>query len=145
MIFTVFLGASVCLAWGDKGHRMVGQIAQELLSPAAKVELARLLPEYNGNLENATLWADQIKKGTQYNWAYSLHFVKDSQSIPLEKCGYQVERDCPDGFCISGAISNFTNIANCGSTATEYERTVAIKFLAHFLGDITQPLHILGC
>ena len=55
---------------------MVGQIAQELLSPAAKAEIARLLPEYNGNLENAAVWADHIKKETQFAWSYSLHFVK---------------------------------------------------------------------
>ena len=136
---------SACIAWGDKAHRMVGLIAQNFLTPTASSELAKLLPEYKGQLDNATVWADEIKfSDKSFSWAYPLHFVRDSTSMPLENCGYEVERDCNDGFCISGAIANFTKQATCNSGFKDADRAIAVKFLAHFCGDTTMPLHILG-
>ena len=59
-------------------------------------------------------------------------------------CSLQYVRDCPpkDG-CVVGAIKNQTSIlTNCIKTKN-FNQTCsdALKFLVHFFGDITQPLH----
>lgn len=46
-----------------------------------------------------------------------------------------MSRDCGKGGCIVSAINNYTQIV------TQSQDADALKFLIHFLGDITQPLH----
>lgn len=44
-------------------------------------------------------------------------------------------RDCGAGGCVVSAIQNYTTLV------TQTSDVDALKFLIHFLGDITQPLH----
>lgn len=87
-------------------------------------------------------WADMIIYSPgypEYAWTRPLHFV-DS-----EDCKYDDDRDCPDGKCVIGAISNFTTQAACtGNLWPRGFRSDALKFLVHFIGDLSQPLHTCG-
>ena len=52
-------------------------------------------------------------------------------------------RDCSDSSCIVSATKNYTQrILDPASTIGDQNE--ALKFLIHFLGDITQPLHDEG-
>ena len=59
---------------------------------------------------------------------------------PPKSCNVDYERDCGDEGCSVSAIANYTSRASDGrlSTANTAE---ALRFLVHFIGDITQPLH----
>ncbi|KAJ3316749.1 hypothetical protein HDV06_002902 [Boothiomyces sp. JEL0866] len=150
-----FVAASVVVAWGNDGHSTVGNIAQHYLNEHSKNIIAYLFPEYNGTLgtydvaaSTATLdipnWADLIKANKSYAWAYQLHFV-DALDAPPSNCSYIDERDCPNNLCVTGAIANYTRLASCdaysGLPKSDQQKD-AIRFLAHFSGDITQPLHV---
>jgi hypothetical protein len=147
---TFFLGVLLCanavLSWGTRGHIMVGKIAMEFLNDNAKSYLNEVIPEGKGDLGDVANWADDIKNrrvfGNQWLWASELHFVS-VLAMPARDCNYDDDRDCKNGKCIVGAIQNYTERASCrsGSRPSIEEQNVAVKFLSHFLGDISQPLH----
>ncbi|KAK9759440.1 hypothetical protein K7432_017605, partial [Basidiobolus ranarum] len=87
---------------------------------------------------------DEVKSQSKYSWASSLHFVNPKDSPP-EECSWDEERDCPGGKCIVGAIRNFTQQVGCyARDGNTEQKSDALKFLVHFFGDITQPLHDCG-
>jgi len=72
---------------------------------------------------------------------------------PPMRCNVKYERDCSPGGCIVSAIANQTEILrDCiaqvqdGTLAggTNLTCSYALKFISHYLGDITQPLHASG-
>lgn len=134
-------------AWSAVGHQMTGAIAQHHLFPNASMAVRELLPEdWNGNLSRSATWADEVRVDNstkeKYAWAYQLHFVQ-VQDSPGLSCGYVQARDCPEGKCVVGAIANYTaQLSNC--TLEPETRSEALKFITHFFGDISQPLHACG-
>ena len=55
-------------------------------------------------------------------------------------CGFELERDCPNGDCVVMAIERQRAILADRSQPLEARRD-ALKFLVHFLGDVHQPMH----
>jgi len=140
---TVFAAASFSYvsAWGSLGHQLTGAIAQKLISPDTYTKVKDLLPaEWSGNMSRSATWADEVKRTKGYaGWSPPLHFV-DIKDNPSESClPYDGARDCADGHCLIGAIANYTARLDC--QYSQDQRSEALKFLIHFLGDITQPLH----
>ena len=127
------------VAWGAEGHEIVGSIAQSFLSKDAQSQLASILSESNGDLAAVSNWADKVKFTGQYAITRPWHYI-DAQDTPPTQCDIQESRDCADGNCIVGAIAKYSKEALCGSDAQV--KTDAIKFLVHFFGDISQPLHV---
>jgi len=130
--------------WGKVGHTLTGQIAQKLMRPETYAQLAKILPaSYNGDVGRATTWADEVKRVKGYaGWSGPLHY-SDAEDTPPSSCSYDYKRDCPDGKCIVGAIANYTQrLIACRSS--DAIREEAAKFLTHFIGDLTQPLHLCG-
>jgi hypothetical protein len=130
-------------AWGAQGHELVGSIAQQFLTPQAIRGLSSLYPNQDGNLKSLTNWADSIKSNVRYAYANPYHFVNPvhiNGKVPI--CEYVDERDCKDRKCAVGAIANYTMQATCDQPIPVREE--AIKFLAHFVGDVSQPLHACG-
>lgn len=110
--------------------------------------------EFHGSLGAAANWADrQGRTPLTKGW----HYI-DALDNPPQKCGVVFKRDCPaKGGCIISALINQTNILkDClhqehlrlGDEEKEEEGRVlgdacatAMKYVIHFFGDITQPLH----
>jgi hypothetical protein len=59
--------------------------------------------------------------------------------IPLDADGYDAARDC-ETRCIVGAIPFYLEIL-ADRTKSDKERLEALKYVAHLVGDIHQPLH----
>jgi hypothetical protein len=63
---------------------------------------------------------------------------------PPSNCSVKYDRDCPPkGGCVISAIRNQTKILeHCYQNGdTSEECAQALKYVVHFFGDITQPLH----
>ena len=125
-------------AWGEPGHRIIGELAQRQLRPAARAEVARLLlGDTEPTLAGVANWADDVRKGEfgsgrTRRW----HFV----NFKGGDCSYVPARDCPDGNCVIAAINrNFLVLAD--RRRADDERRDALKFLVHLIGDVHQPLH----
>ncbi len=131
-------------AWGEEGHRIVGNIAARYLTPEAARQVAVLLRddrladrELSGRktLGEIAYWADEIK---DYPWGRRLgrwHF----DDIPL--CGEaDYARYCPGGACASAQLARHVEMLT-NRRVPIYRRNEALKWAVHLMGDIHQPLH----
>nr|CAG8614002.1 1998_t:CDS:2 [Entrophospora candida] len=134
-------------AWGEDGHKIVGKIAQNILNPEIAKRVASLFqdPSFDGKLPLASLWADMIKEipESPYNWSFPLHYMTTHDN-PGRVCSVDEANDCAGGACIVGAIANYTDQLDCENGRDINTRDIALRFLSHFFGDITQPLHVCG-
>lgn len=130
LVATMFpRGAS---AWGQQGHHLVAGLAQSQLTPKARLEVARLLAlEPGATLMSISTWADEHRSPATAAW----HYV----NFPRSSCAYDAARDCPGGQCVVGAIERQFDILK--SATHDESRLLALKYLAHLVGDVHQPLH----
>ena len=141
-------GAGSLLAWGSQGHRLIGLIAAERLTPAARAEVRRLLD--GQTLADVSNWADSIRSDQQQT--YGWHFL----NIPPDASGYDRDRDCPRAAGVAeGSRSDrwrdcavdrilFWEQRLADATLDRADRAIALKFIVHFIGDLHQPFHTLG-
>lgn len=128
---------ALVLAWGETGHRIVGELAERRLGPAARAAVADLLAgEPEPSLAGVSIWADRIRDQEQWRHTYRWHFL----NVPTLACRYVPPRDCPAGNCIVGAIAQQAQVLGDASRP-HAERAQALKFVVHFVGDVHQPLH----
>jgi hypothetical protein len=127
------LAVESALSWYDKGHRIVALIAQENLSAGALKEIERILPS-GMTLADAAVWPDY--EGRSVRDFDPLHFV----SIAETADGYDQPRDCPEKNCMVEALSWFAAVI-ADKNAPIMMRRLALRFVAHLVGDMHQPLH----
>jgi hypothetical protein len=129
-------------AWGPQGHRVVGAIADRLLTPQAHAVVAQLLqddldkfgnPSGRSTLEAVSVWADELKDtpAARPRWHYD--------NMPV--CGAAPKwRYCRDGQCNSVQLERLIGVL-ADRHAAPRERNEALKWVVHLAGDIHQPLH----
>lgn len=136
----LLLLAPAALGWAQLGHRLVGELAQRHLTPAAAAEVARLLEgEPDPTLAGVAAWADTMRDEdpARFKATSKWHYVN---TAPGADCHYDAARDCPDGNCVVGAIEKqLAILGDRGQPAAA--RRDALKFVVHFVGDVHQPLH----
>jgi hypothetical protein len=64
------------------------------------------------------------------------HFI----NFPKDANAYDQQRDCKLRNCIIEAIAWYIQVLN-SPDASRNERRIALRFVAHLVGDIHQPLH----
>ncbi|WP_181952556.1 S1/P1 nuclease [Vulcaniibacterium gelatinicum] len=125
------------LAWSALGHRLVGELAQRQLEPAAREQVRRLLAgEPEPTLAGVATWADELRGTDLGRKTAPWHYV----NFRGGDCTYVPERDCPNGDCVVGAIERQRAIL-ADRRRPRAERREALKFLVHFVADVHQPLH----
>lgn len=136
---STLLAATPALAWSTLGHRMVGELAQRHLEPAAQAEVTALLAgEQDPTLSGVAKWADELRdaQAARFKITSTWHYINAKQG----GCAYDLARDCPDDNCVTGAIE--TQLAILGDrTQPRQVRNEALKFVVHFVGDVHQPMH----
>jgi len=125
------------LAWGEDGHSIVAEVAQQRLSEPAAGLVQNLLK--GRSLASIASWADDYR--ASHPETAKWHFV----DIPLDVATYNAERDCkPDkanGDCVIAELLRVQKDLRCATGDAQAE---ALKFAVHFLGDIHQPLHAVN-
>jgi nuclease S1 len=132
-------------AWGVQGHRLVGAIAANHLSPIPKRNVEWLLaPE---TLPGVASWADEVQGGITQTSPW--HYV----NIPADAKSYDRDRDCPRQPGVTAGSRNdawrdcivdrirYHEERLADTKLDRVDRATALKFLVHFVGDIHQPLH----
>lgn len=132
-ILALFASSLPAPAWGPIGHRAVGQIAEERLSAKAQQAVRDLLGDES--LAEASLWADEIRSDARWRVSSPWHYV----NIPDGQTYSRARRD-RDGDVIE-ALERFVAVLRYDGSSRE-DRVAALKFIAHFVGDIHQPLHV---
>ena len=126
---------SPAYAWGDLGHRMVCNKAWDDLTEEARDKVLELL-DFNTQAEFADScnWADAHREGHRETAPW--HYI----SVPKGATEVVMERDCPaETSCVVREIER--QFAILKSPAPKADRAMALKFMAHFVGDLHQPLH----
>lgn len=121
-------------AWGEEGHRIIADIAWDHLSDTTLQNLRPFLG--NNDLASISTWADDIRSSRPETGPW--HYVDISPSSP----GYQPQ-DCPEDNCVVAQISRFARIL--GDPLQPFPaRSEGLKFLVHFVGDLSQPMHAMA-
>lgn len=136
-MWTGLLAATPVQAWSAFGHRLVGLLAQDQVSPATRAQLDELLAlEPGADLGTIAAWADEIRDQPAFRHTAPFHYVNFRDG----SCHFDAARDCANGNCIVGALTHYTQVLGDTSRPAA-ERLEALKFVVHFAGDIHQPMH----
>lgn len=137
---------SPAFAWWDYGHKSVATIAYAELDPQARREVARLIAHSREldtplcrirSLEDAAYWPDCIRPyNERFNYTFSWHYQD------IDVChAFDIKEGCKDGNCVTAQITrNLKLLAD--QKLPMRERLMALSFVAHFVGDLHQPLHV---
>jgi len=132
------IGALPAQAWGGDGHRVICEISLLEMQPATRARIEQLLadgPERYRSFPEACVWADREGRAAPYNELGNRHYVNVERGAD----GLDLQRDCADDCIVSAIVLYSGELAAAGTTP--HQRTIALKFLAHFVGDLHQPLH----
>ncbi len=124
---------SPATAWGPNGHRAVGQVAENHLTPEARAALEELMG--HESLARAGTWPDEIRSDPAWNRASPWHYISIDDDETLET----TERN-PRGDVLE-AMERFEAVLRDPAASRE-DKVVAVRFLTHFVGDVHQPLHV---
>lgn len=136
------------LAWGGAGHRLIGDLAYEELTPRGRAFVDRLIATAGqqegagvcpvASLADASVWADCVRGGGLASFGYmsALHYV----NTPIHAAA-PTGLFCADGNCVTGAIREAEAVL-ANPAASDLTRLLALEQLAHFIEDAHQPLHV---
>ena len=138
-------------AWGDLGHSLVGAVAEATMTERAR-ELVRGTIGVEP-LSAAAVWADHVRddvgrftaedpasRPDSWRDFSGFHYVEVPTGFDFAG---QPPRELKDARgAIRGAIRVLNGKGELGWAATPAQRTIALRFLAHLVGDVHQPLHV---
>jgi hypothetical protein len=130
-------------------HNQIGFMAETFLTPKTLSTLNPLLEsKYNASIGRAAAWADAYAHTAEGRFSYQWHWI-DTHDWPPHTCALNYDADCAKGGCVVSAIANQTGILKeCVKRGDESRGNLtcsyALNWIAHFVGDIHQPLHASG-
>jgi hypothetical protein len=137
VLIVLSLAPASAHAWGWDGHRIVCALAWDELTPPIRAKVAEILDAPNAKaagrdaFAESCLWADDVipfRKETA-PW----HYI----NVPKGAASVDLARDCKaPNSCVAEQISLH---------AARLRRPAALddlRFTAHFIGDINQPMHV---
>ena len=131
------VASSPLAAWGGLGHRSVADVAEQLVSADTRAALQPLLDQAEAkHLADVANWADALRDQSDYKHTASYHFV----NFPRGQCDLGSQTSCKQGDCIISVLER-DRARLADRSLTMAERSEALKFLVHLVGDIHQPLH----
>lgn len=138
----IYLPVMICIAfilisWGFTGHRTIGQIAVKHLTPKAKAAVEALLG--SESLADAATWADEVRDNPEYRGTASWHFINVSLGLSFDQFQQQVAGSGKMNV-YSALLAEEKQLTDAASTREQ--KIAALKFIAHFAGDIHQPMHV---
>lgn len=135
VVASAFVAADV-MAWGQIGHRVTGELAEQYLTKETKAKIAELYPDMS--LAEISTHADEMRSNPSEFWqrtANPWHYV----SVPKGN-QYNVEQHAPDDGDAYTALTAFTATLK-SDTASAEDKRLALHFIVHIIGDLHQPFH----
>ena len=121
---------SVGNAWGQTGHRVIGEIAQKHISGKTRAEIELFLGEED--LAQASAWADEERSNPDTFWqreAGPYHYVTVPEGQTYAEVGAPEEGDA------LSALARFTQTVRDPNASRE-QKALALKFIVHIVGDV---------
>lgn len=125
------------LSWGVTGHRTIGKIAENHLSARAKAAIQELLG--NQSLADVSTWADEVRSQPEYKKTGSWHYLNLPLGLSYPEFEKQVKGMTEEN--VYSALQKCErDLLDKGTTRAQ--KTEALKFIVHFVGDLHQPMHV---
>jgi len=138
LLAIVFLSISILLiSWGVTGHHAIGKIAENHLTANAKNAVHELLG--SETLADVASWADEVRNEAEYKSTGSWHYI--NLPLGLSYSDFQKQVEGMSEANVYSALLQQEKILTDKSTTRE-QKTVALKFIVHFVGDLHQPMHV---
>ncbi len=120
-------------AFGPSGHRIVGYVADRYLCPQTRAALKPLLSGLT--LAEAGTWPDKIRQLPEWQHTRPWHYlnVSDHGSVARAAAG--------NADNVLAALARFEHELR-DTSLDDHRRGLALRFFAHFVADIHQPLHV---
>jgi len=130
IIFLLIPAPAQAADWGKTGHRVIGQIAQDNLTPKALEAITEILD--GETLATVSTWPDEMRSNPDFRPYDKWHYV----NLPEDKKYHEVEHTQDNAvIIIEKAIEVLT------SNSSREDKAFYLKYLVHLVGDIHQPLH----
>ncbi len=136
-IYALFIYLPIqSMAWGQLGHRIVGQIAESHLNPKTKLAIKSIMG--NESLAMCANWADFVKSDKAYDYLYNWHFINfpgglnQSELMTILKADTAVDAYTKINFMVKELKNK--NLA-------KDKKVMYMRLLVHIVGDIHQPMH----
>jgi len=123
------------MAWGQLGHRIIGELADERVNGRTRAEIEMILGEED--LAEASTWPDEQRSNPASFWqeeAGPYHYVTVPEGETYADVGPPEEGDA------LSALARFAATVRDPSASKE-QKALALRFIVHIVGDVHQPLH----
>lgn len=135
LLFILFV--VLFISWGVTGHRTVGKIAEDHLTPKALAGVRDLLGSQS--LADVSTWADELRGNPDYRQTGPWHYINLPLGLSYEEFKSRVENMLEAN--VYSALVNQLRVLT-DSTVPRDKKVDALKFVVHFVGDLHQPMHI---
>lgn len=134
-IVSILLATSglTALAWGQKGHDVTAYIAENHLTPTAYAAITELLD--GKSMVYWANWLDNASHTPEYAYSKTWHYKNIDDGIKFEEAPLH-----PDGDIIRAIYSQIGVLQD--PDATKPDKQLALKMVAHLIGDLHQPMHM---
>jgi len=125
--------------WGYDGHRLICEIAWRELTPRAQSRVRDLLrgDPFSERFSESCIWADEVRRDSAYARYRTAHYM----NVPPGAAAVDPAVHCATDYCVIEAIRDLVP-ALADTTLSRERRRDALKFVAHFVSDLHQPLHV---
>ncbi|KNC67079.1 S1/P1 nuclease [Pseudoalteromonas ardens] len=127
-------------SWGMNGHRVVGELAQQHLTPATEKAVKALLSE--DSLAEVSTWADEMRANPDTFWkkqSGKWHYINIKDPSKMAQHNKAIEHKHQVKHILDGINYAVTTLKN--TKASKEDKQFALKFLVHLVGDAHQPFH----
>ncbi|HUB59831.1 MAG TPA: S1/P1 nuclease [Puia sp.] len=135
-LFSLVLSAAL-LSWGVTGHRTIGKIAANHLTPQATAAVRELIGDTT--LAEISTWPDEVRSQPAYRNTATWHYINLPLGLSFTEFEAKVKGMTREN--VYSALLRQEQIL--GSTAsTRPQKVEALKYIVHFVGDLHQPMHV---
>jgi len=144
-ILYIYLLLNVVYSYGFNIHKYLGKLTDVYLNEFEPILYNKILNILDSDIASISSWADKIKRKKEYDWSRQLHYI---DILECRKDLYTkdiIDKYCENN-CVVSALQNFTYTLKYNLIQPEMNLTNAdiLKFIIHFIQDISQPMHLLG-
>lgn len=133
LISAAILTTSQMFGWGQKGHDTVAAIAENHFTEATKAAVDSL---FDGkSVVYYANWLDNASHTTEYAYSITWHY----KNIDANK-NYDNAPNIKEGNIVTALYKQIDVLRD--STSSKEDKSLALKMVVHFLGDIHQPMHM---
>jgi hypothetical protein len=134
-------------AFGESGHRIVGTLAEMHLQNSRALKEVRKILQPNETLAEASLWPDRIKDPLYedgdtalFRLNHPAHDTYHYANLPFQADGYALTVPGARPTDIVQMARESIRVLQTGKGL--FTQREALRLLAHFVGDMHQPLHV---